>query len=157
MRIIFSLFVCLFLVACGSDKSEVTSGGGSSGVVSDGGSSSAKFAGTYQGEITTNLTSDSIDDQSSTDALTIVIRTDGTASLTIDGKTVDGSVSGDQFGFSIRIVEERDLLECKGDAVVRGVIASGSLNGDVTGSGSCKLIAASTGIGISGSLQASRI
>ncbi len=156
MKLIFVFLVALILAACGGDKSEVTTGGGGSGVVSDGGNPSARFAGSYVGKITTNLSGDSIDDQSDTEDFIIIVRSNGTASLTIDGETVEGEVNGNQFGFSLRIIEERGLIECEGNAIVSGTISGNSLSGTTDGSGECELVAASTGLRITGSLNGTK-
>ena len=143
------------LSACGGGDEGVSSGGGNT-IPSDGGANSAQFAGTYKGLITTLLRGDSIDDQTSTDDLTIVIRTDGTASITIDGETVNGTVNGNQVGFSIRIVENEGLIECDGVANVTGSVNGNVITGSVDGSGECELFPASTGLTISGSFTASK-
>ncbi|MBX2868938.1 MAG: hypothetical protein KTR18_09695 [Acidiferrobacterales bacterium] len=155
-KLVLTILISFVLTACGGDKSEVTTGGGGSGVVSDGGNPSAQFAGSYVGKITTNLSGDSIDDQSDTEDLIIIVRSNGTASLTIDGETVEGEVNGNQFGFSIRIVEERGLIECAGNAIVSGTISGNTLTGTTDGSGECELVAASTGLRITGSLNATK-
>ena len=147
---------CL-IAGCSEDKSEVRSGGGASGVESDGGAGSAQFAGTYTGEIVTRLTGGTLDGETSTDSATVVIRTDGTASLTVEGTTVEGTVNGNRVGFSIRITRKQDLLECQGDAIISGILEGGALTGTVTGSGECELIAADTDFGITGSLTANKI
>ena len=54
------------------DDKDVTSGGGNTGVGSDGGATSAQFAGTYTGTITTVIEGDSIDDESFTEAVTVM-------------------------------------------------------------------------------------
>ncbi len=134
----------------------MNTGGGSSGVESDGGSLSARFAGSYLGTITTNLTSNSFDDQTDVDDLLIVVRNDGTATLSIDGENVEGVIDDNRLGFSIQIIEERDLLECEGNAVVTATINGNSLTGSTQGSGSCDLALASSGLTISGSLSATK-
>lgn len=150
------LTLVVLIAGCGGDRSEVNTGGGSSGVESDGGSLSARFAGSYLGTITTNLTSDSFDDQTDVDDLLIVVRNDGTATLSIDGENVDGVINDNRLGFSIQIIEERDLLECEGNAIVTAVIDGINLTGDTQGSGSCDLALASSGLRITGTLSATR-
>ncbi|MGI9317849.1 MAG: hypothetical protein ACR2QW_10980 [bacterium] len=156
-RWLFAIFLVCMIAGCSDDKSEVSSGGGGSGVESDGGASSAQFAGTYTGEVTILLSGGTLDGESSTENATVVIRTNGTASLTIEGTTVEGSVDGNRVGFSIRISRTQDLLECQGDAVISGILEGRLLSGTVTGSGECELIAADTNFGISGSLMANKI
>jgi hypothetical protein len=143
------------VAACSDEKSEITSGGGSV-IASDGGASSAKFAGTYKGMITTLLKGSAIDDRTSTDEIVIVVRTNGTASLTIDGETVEGNVNDNRLGFSIRIIEEDGLVKCDGNATVTGTISGNVASGNVIGSGGCDALAASTGLDITGSYTASK-
>ena len=139
------------------DDSDVTSGGGNTGVGSDGGATSAQFAGTYTGTVTTVIRGDSIDDESDTEAITVLIRSNGTAQLTIDGETVQGTVNGNRYGFSIRRDVSRGLLDCEGDAVITGTIQGNSMTGTVNGSGECELLFGQTGFTMTGSLIASRI
>ena len=155
-RLIAGLAFVLLIAGCGGDRSEVNTGGGSSGVNSDGGSLSARFAGSYLGMITTNLTSDSFDDQTDVDDLLIVVRTDGTATLSIDGEEVEGVINDNQLGFSIQIIEERDLLECEGTAIITATINGSSLSGDTQGSGGCDLGLVSSGLRITGTLSATK-
>jgi len=154
-KCILAVVTALVLSACSDDKSEISSGGGSA-VASDGGATSAKFAGTYRGTITTLLKGDSIGDRTSTDDIVIVVRGNGTASLTVDGQTVEGTVNGNQLGFSIRVIEQDGLLKCEGDAVVSGTISNNVATGNITGSGKCELFPASTGLDISGNYTASK-
>ena len=152
---LFSIILALTLVGCGGDKSVITSGGGDAGVSSDGGSSSAVFAGTYQGEVTLSAQGDEVDN-TTTNSITLVVRTDGTASITIDGDTIEGFISGNNFGFSIVVIEEDGLVECSADAIVTGTISSGVATGSVSGSGDCEILTAKTGFDVSGSLTATR-
>ena len=155
------LLIALFafaLAACDHDEeSDVTSGGGNTGIGSDGGAESAQFAGTYTGTVTTVIRGDSIDDETDTEAVTVLVRSDGTAQLTIDGESVQGTVNGNRFGFSIRRDFSRGLLDCDGDAVITGAIQGSSMTGTVNGSGECELLFGQTGFTLTGSLTASRI
>ena len=156
IRICFVAALLAFVSGC-SDKSEITSGTGGSGVTSDGGADSSQFAGTYKGTVEVEISGGSIDDSTSIDEFTLVIRSDGTASLTIGGETIDGVIDGDTFGFSIRIVEEEDLVSCKGDARLVGRVSGSSVTGSISGSGECDLLTASTGVDLAGSLSGSKI
>ena len=155
-RWLLAITLVFALAGCSDDKTEVSSGGGASGVESDGGSDSAKFAGTYTGELVTRIEGGTLDGESSTESVTVVIRTTGTASLTVEGTVVEGTVNGNRVGFSVRISRTQDLLECKGDAVISGILEGDTLSGVVTGSGECELIAADTDFAISGSLRATK-
>lgn len=66
-------------------------------------------------------------------------------------------VNGDRFGFSIRIKEQQDLLECEGDAVISGILEGDALWDNVTGSVDYELIAADTRLDVGGSLMAARV
>ena len=150
------LSIPLLLAGCGGDESSVTSGGGGSGVISDGGSGSAEFAGTYVGTIRIIAEGSEVDTDS-TQAATLLVRSDGTARLTIDGADqIEGVVSGNTFGFSVRVVEEDGLIECDANATLMGSISGASATGTLMGSGECEIITATTGFGVSGSFTATR-
>lgn len=143
---------CLFLTACGGDKSSVTSGSGNSGVSSDNGASSARYAGTYTGNITLTAKGSKVDNTTENPAV-LLVRSDGTASLIIDGKdVVEGFMNGNKFGFSIRVVEEDGLVECDANAVLTGSISGARGSGTVSGSGDCKVVAVKTGFDVTGTL-----
>ena len=148
--------VVLGLGGCGGDRSEVTSGTGDSGVSSDGGAGSSIYAGTYNGTITLSAKGSEVDSTQTSDAR-LVVRDDGTAQLTIDDQEpIEGFMNGNKFGFSVRVIEEEDLVECKADAILTGSISGGRGNGTVSGSGECKLLTAKTGFTVSGTLSVSR-
>lgn len=86
-----------------------------------------------------------------------MIRSNGTASLTIEGNAVEGMVNGNRFGFSIRIKKQQDLLECEGDAVISGILEGNALSVKVTGPEDCELIAADTSFDVGGSLMSARV
>ena len=153
-----ALMVAVFvlLASCGGDKSSVSSGNGSSGVTSDGGASSSKFAGTYNGTITINAKGSEVDN-SNTEPAVLLVRSNGTARLTIDGDDViEGFMNGNKFGFSVRVVEEDGLIKCSADAILTGSISGSKANGTISGSGKCKVVSAKTGFDVTGSLKASR-
>ncbi len=153
---VFMMALFLLLTSCGGDKSSVSSGNGSSGVSSDGGSSSSKYAGTYTGSITITAKGSEVDN-STTESAVLLVRADGTAQLTIDGDNViDGFMNGNKFGFSVRVVEEKDLIKCSADAILTGSISGGRAAGSVSGSGSCKVLTAKSGFDVTGSFNASR-
>ena len=153
---VVSLGVVLGLAGCGGDRSEVTSGTGDSGVSSDGGAGSAAFAGTYRGTITLSAKGSEVDNTQTSKAV-LVVRDDGTAQLSIDDQEpIQGFMNGNKFGFSVRVIEEEDLLKCDADAILTGSISGNRGTGTVSGSGECKLITAKTGFTVSGTLSVSR-
>jgi hypothetical protein len=142
----------LFLTACGGDKSSVTSGTGDSGVSSDNGASSARYAGTYKGNITLAAKGSKVDNTSEKPAV-LLVRSDGTARLTIDDKdVVEGSMNGNKFGFSVRVVEEDGLVKCNANAMLTGSISGSKGSGTISGSGKCKVVAAKTSFNVTGTL-----
>ena len=150
-----AIILTLLLVAgCGSDTSVVTSGFGSSGVTSDGGSGSAKFAGTYTGTLMLEAKGSEVD-ESDTEEVTMVVRTDGTATITIEGQEIEGFMNGNAFGFSVRVVENDGLVRCNADAILTGTISGGRGTGTITGDGECKVITAKTGFTVTGTLNVS--
>ncbi len=145
------------LSGCTDDESSITSGGGGSGVASDGGSTSAKFAGTYTGTATLSISGSSIGDSSSTRDVTLLVRSNGTAQLTIDGDTIEGFVNGNTFGFSIQIVEKDGFVDCRATAILTGTIIGKVGSGTISGSGSCEVLTAKTGFSATGSLSVSKL
>ena len=155
LKVVF-LGAVLILGGCGGDRSEVTSGTGDSGVSSDGGAGSSAFAGTYNGTITLSAEGSEVDNTKTSKAV-LVVRDDGTAQLTIDDEApIEGFMNGNKFGFSVRIIEEEDFVECEADAILTGSISGGRGTGTVNGSGECKLFTAKTGFTVSGTLSVSR-
>lgn len=152
---IFLLTLIVAIAGC-SDKSEISSGSGTSSVASDGGSGSAAFAGTYTGTTTVMLSGGSISDTTKTRDFSMLVRSNGTASLTIGGDTIEGDVNGNQFGFSIGIVEEEDLAKCKGNASLVGTFSGSNAAGTISGRGECELLGAKTGVDIAGSLTGTK-
>ncbi len=65
-------------------------------------------------------------------------------------------MNGNKFGFSVRVIEEEDLVECVADAILTGSISGGRGTGTVSGSGQCKILTAKTGFTVSGTLSVSR-
>lgn len=146
----------LLISGCGGESSSVTSGTGSSGVSSDGGSSSAQFAGNYVGTITLTASGSEIDSDSEQPA-TLLVWSDGTAKLTIDGTDeIEGAMNGRMFGFSVRVIEEDGLVECDADAILTGSITGARATGTVSGSGECTIVTAKSGFTVGGSLSVTK-
>jgi len=154
--LIFATVALLFLSGCGGDRSEVSSGsGGSTGIMSDGGSGSAVFAGTYVGTIMVRAKGDDIDEESTRSAV-LLVRTNGTARITIDSEPIEGEINGNSFGFSVRIIEEDGLVECVADAVLTGSITGSVAMGMLFGSGECEVIAIDSGFDVDGIFTATK-
>lgn len=149
--------VLFILSGCGGDKSSITSGGGNSGVTSDGGSSSSALAGTYKGTVTLTAKGSKVDN-TSTRSATLLVRSDGTARLTIDeDQVIEGFMNGNKFGFSVRVIEEDGLVECSAEAILTGTISGGKGSGSISGSGKCKILTVKTGFDVSGKLSVTRV
>jgi len=158
-RIARYLMVILFagaLASC-SDDTDVSSGGGSTGVGTDGGNPSAQFSGTYVGEITTTIRGDEIDDDTNVDRIEIVIRDNGTALVTIEGESVEGTVNNSRVGFSVRIKRELGLIDCESTSTITGTIDGNRITGPVSGTGECELLTGSTGFDLTGSYFANKL
>ena len=162
MNVIRRYFICLMIAipllmsGCADEESSVSSGGGGTGILSDGGATSAVFAGTYIGMIRIIAEGDEVDTDS-TKGATLLVRTNGTVKLTIEGDSIEGAINGSAFGFSIRIIENDGLVECDANASLIGVITGMVASGDVTGSGDCEVIAAKTGFDVTGTFTATKI
>lgn len=157
-RLVLIGIFAIALVGC-SDDTDVSSGGGDTGVGNDGGNPSAMYAGTYVGDITTEISGDEFDDKTNVDRIEILIRSNGTARVTIEGESVEGTVDGRQVGFSVEISRSFGLIDCDSDSVIRGTInaAGNQINGDANGSGRCKLpVTGSTGVDLTGTFYANK-
>ncbi|NKB63714.1 MAG: hypothetical protein GKR95_16905 [Gammaproteobacteria bacterium] len=151
------MFFVFLLSGCEEDKSEVSSGAGSStGIVSDGGAASAAYSGVYFGEMTIVMNGDILRTRTITRDATVVIGSDGTGSLITDGDRVSGTMNGSEFGFSIHIVDVKDLVECEGDALITGRFTGNIGAGSISGSGECKLLTLDEGFTMTGRLTVSR-
>lgn len=149
------LLLTALIAGCGS-KSEIISGTGDSGVESDGGALSAAFAGTYTGTILLNAKGSRID-SSDTSSAVLVVRTDGTAQLTIDGDNViEGFMNGRSFGFSVVVIENEGGVKCDANALLTGSINGAKATGTVNGSGDCSVLTATTGFEVTGSMNLTR-
>lgn len=146
----------LMLVGCSEDESSITSGSGTSDVTSDGGSASTKFASTYSGTLTVTFSGESIDNTTRTESASLLLRSDGTAKLTIDDEMVEGVMDGSTFGFSVRIVEKDGIIDCSADAVMTGSIAGSVGSGTISGRGECETLTAKTGVDMTGSMSVSK-
>ena len=148
-RLWAALAFCLVLAGCGGSESAIVTGTGPTGVTSDGGSASAGFAGTYVGTVTVVAKGSRIDTDTTRDAI-LTVRSDGTATLEIEGNIIEGAMSGNSFGFSVLIIEEEDLVECSANAILTGTISGGTATGNISGAGECELLTASTGFDVTG-------
>lgn len=134
-----SLLICtlaLGLVACSEEEGISASGGGT--ITGDGGSASSQYAGTYRGTTDVTYTGDDINGSDSLPT-TLVINSDGTVILTIDGESVRGVISGNQVEVAFTITETDDGITCTGDALVRATVSGNTVSGPVSGDAVCKL------------------
>ena len=151
-----SLIICLVLTglaACSEEEGISSSSGGTS--AGDGGANSAQYAGTYRGTTDVAYTGDGVDGEDSLPT-TLVINTDGTVLLTIDGESVGGVISGNQVEVAFTITKSEDGVNCKGDALVRGTVSGNSLTGPVSGDAECKLLLIKRNATLTGSISASK-
>lgn len=156
LKLLTVVVYALLIIGC-SEESSVSAGAGGTPTGSDGGSSSASFAGTYVGSGTVRFSGGSIPDTTKSRAITLVIRTDGTITLTIGDDSVSGEINGSSFSSVVHIVESDNGITCEGDVAysgsVNGTVASGTINGG----GECRVIGISTGVDVSGSFSANKI
>ena len=150
-----SVFACtllLGLTACSEDEGISSIGGGST---SDGGAESAQYAGTYKGAMQVEYKGDDIDGDDTLDT-TIVIRDNGTVTMTIDGETANGGISGNQIEIAFTITESEDGVTCVGNALVRATVSGTSLSGPVSGDAECKLLLIERNAILTGTLNANK-
>ena len=149
-----TLIICLFAIglgACAEDEGISASGGGT--ISGDGGASSSQYAGTYRGTMDVSYTGDGIDGSDSLPT-TLVINSDGTVILTIDGESVRGVINGSQVEVAFRVTESEDGITCTGDALVRATVSGTSLSGPVSGDAECKLALIKRSATLTGSISA---
>ena len=145
----------LAIIGC-SEESSVSTGAGGAPTGSDGGAASAAFAGTYVGTGTVKFSGGSVPDVTKSRAITLVIRTDGTITLTIGDDSVSGEINGSSFSSVVHIVESGKGITCEGDIVYSGSVNGSVASGTVNGSGECKAIGIKTGVDVSGSFSATK-
>ena len=155
-RTVLLVLIGVFVAGCTQDKSEVSSGGGASIVTSDGGTQSSVNAGVYAGTLSILFRGDAITSRSVTKNATLIISNDGSGTLSLDGDVVSGAINGDSFGFSVRFVEVKDLVECQADALIAGSINGNIATGNVSGSGQCGILSVDESVTVSGTLLVSK-
>ena len=148
------LSATLALAACDDGGTDISGGGGGSG---DGGSESAKHAGTYQGVVNTKAESKDFGSVTDKSDMTLVIHKDGTVTLTIEGESVQGSISGSKFNIPFKIDWSDDGVTCKGNLVAGGTVSGNTVSGPVSGSGHCNSIGVSTSVKVTGTLSGTKI
>lgn len=154
LRSALVIFTLLFgLTACSEEDGISSSGGGST--TSDGGSSSAQYAGTYVGSMAVAYKGDGVDGDD-TLATTIVINNDGTVTMTIDGKSVNGVINGNKIEIVFTVTQSEDGITCKGTARVVATVSGSSVSGPVVGDAECKLLLLERNADLTGSLTATK-
>ncbi len=157
LKIRSTLIACtliLSLAGCSDEDGISSSGGGST--VSDGGAESAQYAGTYKGTMKVEYEGDGVDGDD-TLATTIVIRDNGTVTMTIDGETVNGAINGNKLEIAFTVTESEDGITCVGNAVVKATVSGNSLSGPVNGDAECKLLLIEKNADLTGTLSASKV
>lgn len=149
--IILILSVSLF--GCSEDEGISASGGGT--VTGDGGATSAQYAGTYRGTIDVTYQGDGVNGEDSLPT-TLVINSDGTVLLTIDGESVRGVINGNQVEVAFTITESDDGVTCTGDALVQATVNGNAVSGPVSGDAECKLALLKRNATLSGRINANK-
>ena len=148
-----ALILMLALSGCSDDSSISSSGGGS--LSSDGGATSAQYAGTYRGNTSVHYVGDGIDDTDSFPT-TVVIKEDGTASVTIEGETVSGVMNGNKLEVPIKLTKKEDGITCKGTMLIKATVDGSNLSGPVTGNAECSLLLIKRTATMTGTLSAKK-
>jgi len=148
-----SLLLIIGLSGCSSDSGVSSSGGG--GLTSDGGAESAQYAGTYKGSTDVTYTGEGIDSDDSFPT-TVVINSNGTTSLTIEGESVDGVINGNKLEFPFRLTKSENGIECVADITIKASVEGNTISGPATGDAECKLLLIKRTASMSGSLTATK-
>jgi len=148
-----SLLLIIGLSGCSSDSSVSSTGSGA--LSSDGGADSAQYAGTYKGSTDVQYTGQGIDSDDSFPTI-VKIKTDGTTSLTIEGETVEGVISGNKLEFPFRLTKSENGIECAADIVIKATVDGNKITGPATGSAECKLLLVKRTAAMTGSLTATK-
>ncbi len=138
----FALFCIFSITGCSEESSITDTGSGSQ--TSDGGAESAKFAGTYKGDLTVTYSGSGIPQQQDSIDVLLVVAKDGTVKLTGEDTAVNGVISGDKVSIDIKLVHKETGLSCTGLAVIKGTASTTAINGPVTGNAECKILAVDT-------------
>ena len=156
-RIRSTLIACTFilgLVGCSEEDGISSSSGGTS--AGDGGAGSAQYAGTYKGTMDVKYTGDDINGDDKF-PITLVINSNGTVVLTMDGETVNGTINGNNIDIGLSITQSEDGVTCKGDARVKATVTGNSLSGPVSGDAECKLLLIKKEADLTGTINASKV
>jgi len=151
--LVISLLLIFGLSACSSDTGVSSTGSGS--LASDGGADSAQYAGTYKGSTDVQYTGDGIDSDDSFPT-TVVIKTNGTTSLTIEGETVEGVISGNKLEFPFRLTKSENGIECVADVVIKASVDGNKITGPATGDAECKLLLIKRSAAMTGSINVTK-
>lgn len=148
-----TLLIVFSLTGCSDDSSVSSSGGGT--LASDGGATSAQYAGTYRGSTSVRYVGDGIDDTDSFPT-TVVINDNGTTTVTIEGETVNGVMSGNKLEVPVKLTKEEDGITCKGTMLIKATVNGTSMSGPVTGDAECKLLLIKRTATLTGKLSAKK-
>lgn len=145
-----ALLLIIGLSGCSDDTGVSSTGSGA--LTSDGGASSAQYAGTYKGSTDVQYTGDGIDSDDSFPT-TVVIKTDGTTSLTIEGETVEGVINDNKIEFPFRLTKTENGIECAADIVIKATVDGNKITGPASGSAKCELLLVKRTATMSGSIN----
>lgn len=148
-----TVVIVLMLAGCSDDSSVSSSGGGT--LASDGGATSAQYAGTYRGNTSVRYVGDGIDDTDSFPT-TVVVKDDGTASVTIEGETVNGVMNGNKLEVPIKLTKEEDGITCEGTMLIKATVDGANMSGPVTGDAECRLLLIKRTATLTGTLSAKK-
>ena len=158
MRKVFIALVAIIIAGCDSGGSS----SGSSANVTDSNTSSpeqigAQYAGTYAGilEATYTATELGLSDSEST-PISIVIESNGNATITVEGRTYAGSLNTDSITAVINVEETYQDISCTGRVSVEASLSTNSIDGTASGMGECSQGSITTPVLVAGVLNATR-
>ena len=157
-KYLLAIAAIVFIAGCDS-------GGSSSGSnvnVTDSNTSTpgeigAQYAGTYNGTIEATYTATDLGlSDSASEPITIVIRSDGRVTVTVDGRSYSGTLDTDRITAVIEVNETYQDIRCTGTINVNAQISGNTISGQASGSGTCSQGSVTTPVRVAGTLNASR-
>ncbi len=155
-KVLIALFAVI-LVGCDSGGSS----SGSSADVSSNESSpeqiGAQYAGTYEGTLEATYTASELGlSESRSEPITIIIESNGNATIIVDGRTYAGALDTDRIAAVVNVDETYEDIRCVGRISVEADLTVNLISGQANGNGTCTQGDISTLVFVAGTLNATR-
>ena len=156
-KVLIALFAVV-LVGCDSGGSS----SGSNATVTENNQTSPEqigqqYAGTYQGLLEVTYTATELGlSESRSEQVTVVIESNGNATIIVDGRTFAGSLDTDRITAVVNVDETYEDIRCVGRISVEASLTVNAIDGVANGNGTCTQGTVSTPVFVAGTLNATR-